>query len=213
MEKDHAEIIQAIRGLSGLYFLTRHIPAIDIRLDEGEIAKAIRECVHAERQSRMEIEQAQQRLLKTSFSVPDKWLTVEAIGKTREERHRVHNSPDSPLECRLIRTIPSVESLESVCREMHAACLRLEVDSPKGAQTNKRKRGRPQLELKQQRADFAKEHSDLEWPEMADAYKTKHPEDREIPEDRRGAADKLRHDHSDIHGVTAAAKKRGNANK
>jgi hypothetical protein len=135
------EQLDALRELAFLYsqaaifYKPRRFEHCHDENNDGGLGKLAREIALAYLTASEVIVAAKKRLLATGFNVPDSWLTVHAVGhvQTKCERVTPPTGKKRRAEPRLLTVVTDkgadTIALEKACDEMHAAILRLEVQS------------------------------------------------------------------------------------
>jgi hypothetical protein len=133
--------LNALRELAWLYSQAKlwgaprrfRYAGASVKRGRKERQQLQRETVHAHIDTSQRIRDAQKRLLATGYSVPDSWLTVRAVGQVSSQYTVARKG--KPETAVLIDSGADQEALDAVCREMHAAMLRLEaqVEAATGA--------------------------------------------------------------------------------
>jgi len=102
-----------------------------VKAGEKERRELAREIAHAQIDASRRVRDAQKRLLATGFPVPDSWLTARVVGQLSTQ-HTAAGKGKKEMAV-LVDSGADLGALETVCREISVAMLRLEAQLEPGA--------------------------------------------------------------------------------
>lgn len=137
------EQLEALRDLGWLYSQARtfYKPRRFEDMDSKGLREWCREAVKSYLEASRKIEAAKKKLLATGFDVPDSWLTVRAVGRVGmsesllevPKRGGEKKSAGKPKTLAVLTdTGADLDALDTVCKEICVARLRLEAKQESG---------------------------------------------------------------------------------